>query len=106
VSDEPVPKLPRGRGIKLSGPTLFRVVMMSIALIGVIFLARPCANSVSSFVMGFDPGSAGSAKPKPDKVAPPTPQYEELRPGMTEQEIKAAIERSKARAAGSAGSAR
>ncbi len=103
---EPIPKLPRGRGIKLSGPELFRVALTLIALVGVIVLTRPCANAVSGFVTSFDQGSdREQAVPHPGTVdVPPEPSYERLRPGMSEAEIKAAIERSKARAAGSGSS--
>lgn len=121
--EEPVPKLPRGRGLKLSGPELFRIGLTLLTLIGVILLTRPCANAVSGFVTSFDGSGSASEKqmPKPGTVdlpgsaaAPAEPVYETLRPGMTEAEIKAAMERSKARnagaspagsAAGSAGSA-
>lgn len=105
VDDEPVPKLPRGRGLKLSGPELFRILLTIIALIGVIVLTRPCAHAVSGFVTSFDDNKQ-KAMPKPGNVDVPAPapdqQYERLKPGMTDEEIKAAIERSKARAAGSA----
>lgn len=105
--DEPVPKLPRGRGLKLSGPELFRILLTLVALIGVIMLTKPCAHAVSGFVTSFDKGSnAQKAMPKPGNVDVPAPapdqQYERLKPGMTDEEIRAAIERSKARAAGSA----
>jgi hypothetical protein len=100
--DEPVPKLPRGRGLKFSGPELFRIALTVVALIGVIVLTRPCANAVSGFVTSFDNGSDTKAMPKPGNVdVPKEPQYEELKPGMSEAEIKAAMERARARAAGS-----
>jgi len=110
AKDEPVPKLPRGRGLKLSGPELFRIFIMLIALVGVIVLARPCANSVSNFMMGYDQGSGASKLPKPGNVEPPAEdmsKYEQLKPGMTEEELKAAVERAKAKNAApeSAGSA-
>jgi hypothetical protein len=107
--DEPVPKLPRGRGMKFSGPEMFRIGLMVVTLIGVLLLTKPCANAVSGFVTSFD--GSGSAKeqamPKPGNVDMPRAdqQYEQLKPGMTEAEIKAAVERSKARNAGSAASA-
>jgi hypothetical protein len=110
--DEPVPKLPRGRGLKLSGPELLRILMTIISLVGVIVLARPCASSVSNFVMGYSQGSNSAKLPKPGTVEPPAQEdyskYEQLKPGMTDEEIRAAIERSKAKnaaAQGSAGSA-
>jgi len=102
--EEPVPKLPRGRGLRLSKPELVRISFTVIALIGVVVLTRPCANAMSNFVTGFDQGSA-KRMPKPGTVEPQVePQhYEQLKPGMTEQEIKEAIERAKARSnAGSA----
>lgn len=103
--DEPVPKLPRGRGLKFSGPELFRIALTLITLIGIIVLTKPCSSAVSSFVTGFDEGS-NKTMPKPGNVDMPRQEtYEELKPGMTEAEIKAAIERSKARAAGSGSSA-
>lgn len=101
ADEEPVPKLPRGRGLKLSGPELFRIGLTLIALIGVIVLTRPCATAVSGFVTSFDNGS-NEKMPKPGSVdMPRDDQYERLKPGMTEAEIKAAMERSKARNAGS-----
>lgn len=101
---ESVPKLPRGRGLKFSKPELFRIALMAITLIGILALARPCADSVSGFVLDMDGSAApsGKAMPTPGNVtAPETQHFEELRPGMTEEELKAAVERSRARAAGS-----
>jgi hypothetical protein len=105
---EEVPRLPRGRGIKLSGPELFRVLLIICMLVAVLVLAKPCGDAVSKFVMGFDgSGSAsGSARPKPTPAPAPTTgmgsggsdQYEHLTPGMTDDEVKAAIERAKHKA--------
>jgi hypothetical protein len=106
-ADEPVPKLPRGRGLKFSGPEIFRILMTLVALIGVLVLARPCATSVSNFVMGYSGSDTASKMPKPG-VEPPAPApgeldtYEHLRPGMSDEEMKAAIERAKAKNAGAA----
>lgn len=101
--DEPVPKLPRGRGLKFSGPELFRIALTLVTLIGVIVLTRPCAHAVSGFVTSFEGSASDKQMPKPGNVDVPAPeqQMETLRPGMTDEEIKAAIERSKARAAAS-----
>lgn len=102
ADDEPVPKLPRGRGIRLSGPEVFRIAATGAMLVAVIVLAHPCANAVSTFVTGFGSGSAaGSAMPKPGNVDKPI-EYEHLKPNMTEQELKAAIQRAKARAGSNA----
>src|SRR5204862_6454376 len=115
---QPVPRLPRTVGFKLSLPVIFRIGMTAALLAMIIVTQRPCADAVSGFVTSFDQaGSAagsGSATasdlmPKPDNVVPP-PQtgsgagvgsagdYEQLRPDMTEAELKAAIERAKAKA--------
>lgn len=104
-----VPKLPRGRGLKFSKPELLRIGLTLITLIGIIMMTGPCANAVSGFVTGFDDtGSASSSMPKPGTVdqPEPAPQFEEIRPGMTDEEIKAVIERSRARAAGSGSAVR
>lgn len=99
-----MPKLPRGRGLKLSKPDLIRIAFLVIALIGVIMLTGPCARSVSNFVTGFD--NKNKAARKPGTVDVPKQQhYEQLKPGMSEEEIKAAIERSKAQSAGSGSAA-
>ncbi len=108
--DEPVPRLPRGRGIRLSRPELFRVAGLAILLVFLLVTQRPCADAVSRFVTSFDDGSAASRPlPRPGTVDLPAGgggsdlgsdlgRYERLRPGMTDAEIKAAIERARARA--------
>ena len=107
--EEEVPKLPRGRGITLSVPQLVRILGLIAVLVVLLVMQKPCSNAVSKFVTGFDgSGSAGSASPgsgagsgagsAPRRVE----DYERLRPGMTDAEVKAAIERARLKAAGSA----
>jgi hypothetical protein len=115
--EEPVPKLPRGRGLRLTGPEVFRILITTAMLIAVLVLAKPCGNAMSNFVMGFDNGSnKGSAMPKPGTVDLPgsaalpgsAGDYVELHPGMTDEQVQQAIEQAKAKArqrAGAAGSA-
>lgn len=118
-----MPRLPRSRGVKLSRVQLVRIIGLAALLVFLLVTQRPCANAVSGFVTGF--GDQGSAPPSPSQAlprpgavdeptAPPGGEgspsrggsagdgelggYERLRPGMTEAEIKAAIERAKARA--------
>jgi hypothetical protein len=107
ADDEPVPKLPRGRGLKLSTAQLVRIGGTLALLVFLIVMQRPCANAVGKFVTGFgDQGSASSALPRPGNVDEPGPadaaigsagDYEHLRPGMTDDEMKAMIERSRAK---------
>lgn len=104
--EEDVPKLPRGRGITLSVPQLVRILGLIAVLIVLLVMQKPCSNAVSKFVTGFDgagsagPGSAAGsgAGSAPRRVE----DYERLRPGMTDAEVKAAIERARLKAAGSA----
>jgi hypothetical protein len=119
AAEEAVPRLPRGRGIKLSRLELLRVVGLGGVLVFLIVTQRPCANAVSSFVTGFDDPGAASPRPPPRAVDAPAAagpegaaagsagaapggseldRYEPLRPDMTDDEIKAAIERARARA--------
>jgi hypothetical protein len=123
-SDDAVPKLPRGRGITLSVPQLVRILGLIVVLVFLLVMQRPCANAVSTFVTGFDgsakgklagPGSAGatgssatgsgatgSGAAGSGHAAPGLDHYEHLRPGMTDDEVKAVIERARVKAAGSA----
>ena len=130
VPDGPddVPKLPHGRGLRLSRPQLVRIVGTLFLLVFLVTMQRPCATAVSGFVTGFgDRGSAAAMMPRPGTVdvpadrtggaaagsaagsagsaagsgttIPDLDQYEHLRPGMTEAELKAVIERARVRAA-------
>lgn len=136
AGDAAVPRLPRGRGLRLSGPELLRVAGLAILLVFLVLIQRPCADAVATFVTSFgDQGSAGSATPRPGPVDlrgsgaapgsaaaastavpgafgspsagsgaaaddPGLDGYERLRPGMTDDEIKAVIDRARAKAAG------
>ncbi|HEY4182452.1 MAG TPA: hypothetical protein VGM90_36725 [Kofleriaceae bacterium] len=102
--DEPVPKLPRGKGLVLNSGMMFRIAMTVALLIMIVISARPCANMTSKFVTDFGDGkgSANSAMPKPGNLDVPveqpgidTSKYVQLRPGMTDEEVKAAIEQAK-----------
>lgn len=79
-----IPRLPRGGGFRISTPNLIRTLLTAAILVMIIVVQRPCAEGVSSFVTSYGQG---------------TQEYEQIRPGMTEAEIKAAIERAKQRAA-------
>ena len=103
ADDEPVPRLPRGRGIKLDAAMMIRIGMTLALLVMVVLTARPCANAASSFVTGFgDEGSASSTMPKPGNVDVPArgaDHYEQISPSATPEEVEAAIARARAKAA-------
>ncbi|HEX4451325.1 MAG TPA: hypothetical protein VH143_10670 [Kofleriaceae bacterium] len=106
---EPVPKLPRGRGLKFSGVELSRIAITLALLVALVVLTKPCSHAVSTFVMGFD-GSA--AKPQPAAAAGSNAVGSDLIPlrGLDEAQLKATVERAQHRrpaksAVGSAGSA-
>ena len=87
-----VPRIPRGRGLRLTTAQVVQVVMVATALVAVILLQKPCARSVSRFVNSFDPADAGVART--DAVVP---EGVILRGDMTPAELAAQI--AKARAA-------
>ena len=107
---EPIPRLPRGKGISLSGPQLVRIAMFAALLVAVLFLRRPCADGIASFMGQFDPQAAdagvrsseGAQTTGDDTASPPAGEGEEastsgtgyirLRGDMSEDEIKQALE--------------
>src|SRR5258708_20983331 len=110
ADDEEVPGIPRGRGIKLSGPELVRVLVTFGLLVGILVLAKPCGDAVGKFVMRFDNGSAGSALPRPGTIDTPkgsaagSDEYIHFK-GMTDQQNPDAVEEKRPGHAGSAGAA-
>ncbi len=104
TDDEPVPKIPYGRGLKLDGAMMFRIGATVVLLVLIVLTARPCANATSKFVTDFDEkGSASNTMPKPgnvDKLEPGLDQYEKM--GGTPEEDRAAYERAMAKARGDA----
>ena len=107
---EPVPKLPRGKGIRLNGPEMFRIVITGAMLVAVLVMAKPCGNAVGNFVMGFEGSGKGSAMPKPGNVDIPrlpgsAGDYVELHAGMTDEQIQQAIAQARAKHAAAMGSA-
>lgn len=101
MSEEEVPKLPRGRGLKLSGPEIFRIIMFAAMLVAIIALAGPCGRAVSGFVMRFDHSGSGSGSAAQKPNTAPPPKGVMIRGDMTDEERKAAIERARTEASGS-----
>jgi hypothetical protein len=92
--------------MRFSRPELLRIVGLAILLVFLVVAQRPCADAVSRFVTSFgDQGSAAAPLARPGTVDQPAGgagsdlgHYEPLRPGMSDAELKAAIERARARA--------
>jgi len=117
AGDDDVPRLPRGRGLRLSRPQLVRIAGTVLLLVFLVVMQRPCSTAVSTFVTGFgDQGSAAVVMPRPGNVdvpagsaapgsagsgssAPSLDDYEHLRPGMTDDEVKAVNDRARIKAA-------
>jgi hypothetical protein len=76
VSEEPTPKLPRGKWFgTIRTVEIIRIGMVATVLVVVVVLGRPCADGISRFVESYAP---------PPDAGPPAMQYERL----TEEEIK------------------
>lgn len=83
--DPDVPRLPRGKGFKLSFGEIVRIGLTGTMLIAVLVLAQPCADAVGRFVGSFDPPDAQPAQPLQPKG------YVHLSSDMTPQQIQQAI---------------
>lgn len=96
--DEPVPKLPRGRGIKLSLAEILRIAMIGVMLVAVLALRQPCSENMGRFIESFEPPpDAGLATP-PRGL--PQGEYIRLTGDMTEDELREKLERLEERDAG------
>lgn len=91
-SQEPVPRLPRGRGLSLSGPEILRILMFVALLVAVITLRQPCSNSAGKFINAFEPPpDAAPSQARPGNDLPPG-HYIRLTPDMSEDEIRQKID--------------
>jgi len=111
---EDVPRLPRGRGFKLSLGELIKIAMLGTLLVAVLVLQKPCADSVAKLVTSFGSDGSGSGSaggsatmPKPGTVDLPGTGsgYVRLTPDMTPEQVKAAIDQARGKAGSAAGSA-
>jgi hypothetical protein len=85
--------------MRFSRPELLRIAGLACLLVFLVVAQRPCADAVSRFFTSFgDRGSAAGGGTGSD-----LDRYEPLRPGMTDAELKAAIERARARARAGSG---
>lgn len=83
---EPVPRLPRGSGFKLSTAEIIRIAMFATLLVAVIALRKPCSEGMAGFVDSFSPPDAGMVE------APPAGEVIDLR-DQTDEELRREIER-------------
>jgi len=75
---EPIPRLSRGRGLRLRTSDLVRIGMVATLLICILALGRPCADGMAGFVDSFSP--------PPDAAPAAAPALELER--LTEEEIR------------------
>jgi hypothetical protein len=107
VPEDDVPRLPRGRGLRLSGPDLMKIAMLAAGLVALIVLQRPCSDSVAKLVTSFDgSGSGSAAMPKPGTVDRPDSGpdgsnagsgsgFVHLTPDMTPEQVRQAIDKAR-----------
>jgi hypothetical protein len=78
--DDQVPRLPRGKGLRMRSGDFVRIAMFATLLVMVLALGRPCASGVAGFVDSFSP---------PPDAAAPAPAIQELQlERLTDEEIK------------------
>ena len=92
-----VPRIPRGRGIRLSSPQVFRILMTAALLVAVVAMQKPCADSVSHFVTSFESGSGSAIAPSGGGSASAEPElhYVAISTDMTEAQIKAIVDKAR-----------
>jgi hypothetical protein len=86
-----VPRLPRGKGLSLTGPAVFKIAVFAALLVAVIVLQRPCADAAGKFVGQFDEKAQAPVDAATVEKFPPG-NYVELNGNMTDEEIKKAME--------------
>jgi hypothetical protein len=88
--DPDVPRIPRGKGFKLSFGELLRIALTASMLVLVLVTAKPCSEAVGRFVGTFEPPDAQVAVPDPPPQQVPA-GYVHLTPNMTPEQIQQAI---------------
>ena len=91
-------KLPRDRGLRLSGAVLFRIALTAALLFAIIVLRKPCADATGRFVNAFESvdanGGTGQAPGTPHSDIIPLRPNSDVIPlsGMTDDEVKRVYE--------------
>ena len=102
---EPIPRLPRGKGLSLAGPQLVRIAMFVALLVAVLFLRQPCADGIANFMGQFETGedATSTVDPASSTTSEPVPDDDELGSGfvrlrgdMSEEELKKALDQADA----------
>ena len=78
-ADDDVPRLPRGKGLRLRSSDVVRIGLFATLLVMIIALGRPCASGVAGFVDSFSP---------PPDAAPPAASEMQLE-RLTDEQIRA-----------------
>jgi hypothetical protein len=78
-ADDDVPRLPRGKGLRMRSSDVVRVGLFATLLVMIIALGRPCASGVAGFVDGFSP---------PADAGPPAASGMQLE-RLTDEQIRA-----------------
>ncbi|MBP9086945.1 MAG: hypothetical protein KBG15_12560 [Kofleriaceae bacterium] len=94
-----VPRIPRGRGIRLSSPQVFRILMTIALLVAVVAMQKPCADSVSHFVTSFESGRGSARAPAGGGSAEPELHYVPISTDMSEAQIKVIVDQARRDAA-------
>jgi len=76
--DDDVPRLPRGRGIRMRSGDAVRIGLFGTLLVMLLALGRPCASGVAGFVDSFSP---------PPDAAPPAAEGMQLE-RLTDEQIR------------------
>ena len=104
--DDPVPRVPRGRGVSLRSGEVMRIIMFAALLVAVIAMRKPCSAGVASFMGQFDsPLDAGAKADETRHItAPQLPQdlpegvYVKVGVDDDPEEVKKKIEAAQAKA--------
>lgn len=101
-ADEPIPRLPRSAGFKLTGPEIFRILLFAALLFGVLVLRKPCSEGVGRFVESFDadagPTDAQTVAEQPSTHSQQVPSprsiggFVRITSDMSEEQIRAKLE--------------